>query len=223
MKNNKLISVSVIMFTFFFFVEAEEVSINFDGNYEKIKMEKNIEINTQAVKLQSDGKIEILQKKTLGDLLNKCSKENKIKFYKSLFFVKGGKLASSSIESIKKCLNENEIIVLMKMIGRQNRGKDERCICDVFHQLNCAWWSWSSCDPTVCSGSCKPGKLVNSYSNGYLDMADLFAEVPEYVAQEFADSIILNNGKVEGFYYGALLRYIGVNETKEILETLIDN
>jgi len=221
MKKNKAMCAIAIMFTFFFFAKAEEV--NFDGNYEGIKMEKNIEINTQAVKPQLDGKTEILQKKTLGDLLNKCSQENKIKFYKSLFFVKGGKLASMNIESIKECLNENEIIVLMKMIGRQNRDKDERCICDVFHRLSCAWWSWASCDPTVCSGPCKPGKLVNSYSNGYLDMADLFAEVPEDVAKEFADSIILNNGKVEGFYYGVLLQYIGVGETKEILETLIGN
>jgi len=221
MKKNKAMCAIAIMFTFFFFAKAEEV--NFDGNYEGIKMEKNIEINTQAVKPQLDGKTEILQKKTLGDLLNKCSQVNKIKFYKSLFFVKGGKLASMNIESIKECLNENEIIVLMRMIGKQNRGKDERCICDVFHQLNCAWWSLSSCNTTVCSGSCNTGKLVNSYSNGYLDMADLFAEVPEDVAQEFADSIILNNGKVEGFYYGVLLRYIGVVETKEILETLIGN
>jgi hypothetical protein len=48
MKKNKVISGIVVMFTFFFFAKAEEV--NFDGNYEGIKMEKNLEISTQAIK-----------------------------------------------------------------------------------------------------------------------------------------------------------------------------
>jgi hypothetical protein len=76
MRKNKLIGVIIIMFTFFFFAKAEEV--NFDGNYEGIKMEKNIGISTQAIKPQSNTKAEISENKTLGDLLNKCSTKNKI-------------------------------------------------------------------------------------------------------------------------------------------------
>jgi hypothetical protein len=76
MRKNKLIGVIIIMFTFFFFAKTEEV--NFDGNYEGIKMEKNIGITTQAIKPQSNTKAEISENKTLGDLLNKCSTKNKI-------------------------------------------------------------------------------------------------------------------------------------------------
>jgi DNA polymerase III sliding clamp (beta) subunit (PCNA family) len=82
MRKNKVISGIVVMFTFLFFAKAEEV--NFHGNYEGIKMEKNIEISTQAIKPEFEQKVRILERKTLSDLVSKCSDENKIKFYKSL-------------------------------------------------------------------------------------------------------------------------------------------
>jgi hypothetical protein len=228
MKNNKLISVSVIMFTFFFFAEAEEVSINFDGNYEKIKMEKNIEINTQAVKPQSDGKIEILQKKTLGELLNKCSTENKIEFYKSLVFIRG-KLASMSVESLEGCLSNNDMDFLVKML-RENDDENSikvhyKCICNIYQYFVCKQKFGFTCNRDICIGKClaKANKEDNSLIliEGYINVNDIIMNVPEKVAENFIDSFIIDNGMVSGYYYGEILKYLGPNKTKELLENLI--
>ncbi len=54
-------------------------------------------------------------------------------------------------------------------------------------------------------------------------MADMFLEVSEKTAREFAGSFVLNDGKLEGYYYGGISKKLGMDKTKEILESLMDN
>jgi len=54
-------------------------------------------------------------------------------------------------------------------------------------------------------------------------MADIFLKVPEDVARVFAGSLILNEGKVEGYYYGGISRHLDVDETKAVLKILSGN
>ena len=186
MKNNKLISVSVIMFTFFFFAEAEEVSINFDGNYKGIKMEKNLEISTQAIKPEFEQKVRILERKTLSDLVSKCSDENKIKFYKSLVFV-NGKLASINIESIKKCVSDDDIIFLIGRLAKEVV-RNTKCACDVImKQYQCILpWNGGYCSTSTCKGSCNNRKNDSYlFRDGYIDMEEIFIKVPEGTFQGF--------------------------------------
>lgn len=157
---------------------------------------------------------------TLSDLIRKCPQGNQIKFYKSLFFV-NGRLASMNTESVKEYLNKDELATLMNMLV--SKSKDEQCLCNVFHRLNCSSWSNASCDSSVCFGTCNVSRSSSKLKAGYIDMADMFLEVPQETAREFIGGFVLNNGQIEGYYYGGITKYLGMDKTKGILEILTHN
>ena len=77
------------------------------------------------------------------------------------------------------------------------------------------------CNSATCNGAC--GANFPKFTSGYLNMADIFLKVPEDVARVFAGSLILNEGKVEGYYYGGISRHLDVDETKAVLKILSGN
>jgi hypothetical protein len=163
-----------------------------------------------------------LERKTLSDLVSKCSDENKIKFYKSLVFV-NGKLASINIESIKKCVSDDDIIFLIGRLAKEVV-RNSKCACDVImKQYQCILpWNGGYCSTSTCKGSCNNRKNDSYlFRDGYIDMEEIFIKVPENVARDFAGSFVIDDGKVSGYYYGEILKYLGSEKTKELLENLI--
>jgi hypothetical protein len=220
---NKMINVIMILGIFFCFAKAEEM--NLDKNSKKeFEIKETTQVETQPTKPQLDKKVEISEKKILSDLVSKCSDENKIKFYKSLVFI-NGKVASMNIESIKECVSNDDIASLLETFGKEGRGvKDTKCGCDVImKQYQCnTHWMGGYCDTSTCKGSCKNSKNNSSlFRDGYIDMEEIFTKVPENIARDFAGSFIIDDGKVSGYYYGEILKYLGPDKTKELLENLI--
>ena len=219
------IAVFSLMFIAVSYVSAQSVEVDFDRGsdvVQVIKISKESKI-TQSVKPQLP--LSVIEKstppkiQTLSDLIGKCSQKNQINFYKSLFFV-GGKLASMNVESVKEDLTSNEIAALMNMLG-EKKSKGEQCFC-IFRRLQCSSLSFHSCDTGTCNGTCTPN-LPSKSNLKYTDMAIIFTELPQEIAQEFAGSFILDNGKLEGYYYGGISKHLDSDKTKEILKTLMNN
>lgn len=159
----------------------------------------------------------------LSDLITKCPMKNQTVFYKSLVFI-SAKLASVNIESIKECANSNKIAALLDTPGRPWL-KNTICSCrvppDMPSYLMCFNNPPNKCSSASCNGSCKSDS--SKLTAGYLNMADMFLKVPEDSARIFAGSLILNEGKVEGYYYGGISKHLGIEETKAVLVHLTGN
>ena len=206
-------------------------SIDFDGKNTVQSIERAV-VQHADVRFQIQPIVPPTQPQTLtkeapprplSDLIGKCPMENQIEFYKSLVFV-NVKLASVNIESIKGCSDSNEITTLLNAPGRPWL-KDTMCTCryppNMPSYLMCFNTPPFKCDTATCNGSCKFDS--SKFAAGYLNMADIFLRVTEDVARVFAGSLILNEGKVEGYYYGGLSRHLGTDETKAVLGHLIGN
>lgn len=156
----------------------------------------------------------------LSDLIGKCPMAKQTEFYKSLVFVKG-KLASINTESIEECLNSNEVAALIDMPGKP-WFKNSLCRCNSWtpkpDHLMCYDEPVLKCNTGTCNGSCKTDS--SKFTAGYLNMADVFLKVPEDTAREFAGSLMLREGEVEGYYYGGISKHLGDDTTKAILGIL---
>jgi len=164
-----------------------------------------------------------LTPRPLSDLIGKCPRAKQTEFYKSLVFVKGN-LGSINIESIKGCSNSSEVAALVDMPGKP-WFNDSLCRCNSWtpnpNHLMCYDEPVLKCNTGACNGSCKADS--SKFAAGYLNMADVFLKVPEDTAREFAGSLILNEGKVEGYYYGGISRHLDTDKTKAILGILTEN
>lgn len=210
---------------------AEEFRVNFNGKIAAQSIEGAViqpadaRFQTQPIVPPPQPQIFTKEAKPrpLSDLIGKCPRENQTEFYKSLVFV-NIKLASVNIESIKECANSNEITALLYTPGRPWL-KNTSCTCrfppNMSSYLMCYKTPPYKCDTASCNGSCNDDS--SKFAAGYLNMADIFLKVPEDAAREFAGSLILNEGKVGGYYYGGISRHLGTDEIKTVLGHLTGN
>ncbi|NLH39413.1 MAG: hypothetical protein GX445_05050 [Elusimicrobia bacterium] len=199
---------------------SKEIVVDFDN---KADINQEVELVSEDMlynNVKPQVEYNVINKKniyTLNEAIKNCPKEKQIEFYKSIVIV-NGRLASINNESVKGCFDKN-VINSMDIFTNKDTQKDENCLC-IFRRLGCRWFSLSSCDPVVCNGPCEP---VTPYkgSAGYMDMSDLFNEVPREVVEEFAGSLIINDGRISGCYYGGLLNHLGTEKTRGLLENII--
>jgi hypothetical protein len=102
--------------------------------------------------------------------------------------------------------------------------RNTKCAYDVImKEYQCILpWNGGYCDTSTCRGSCNNYKNDSYlFRDGYIDTEEIFIKVPENVARDFAGSFVIDDGKVSGYYYGEILKYLGPDKTKELLENLI--
>jgi len=162
---------------------------------------------------------------TLSDLIEGCPKEVQTNFYKSLFFVNGN-LASMNIKNLEGCIASNNETVLGGLGKAADAESWERegyaCECNKSNQLGCHKKADWVCDSAFCWGDCDYSETRKySFDEKYISIGEIFAEVPENIAREFAGGLVLNKGKVEQIAVSRkMAKYLDGEEIKRIVSIL---
>lgn len=143
----------------------------------------------------------------LSEIMSSCDKDVKIKFYKSMLFV-NGYLTSFNIKLINNCIDSDK----KSSFGIKNLKEGEysgyACGCGESKQLGCHKKEDWICNTVTCWGSCEKDKKY-SYEDKYVYGEEIFKKIPENLAVEFLDNIVIDNGRVYS---------VGLN--KEVLKYL---
>lgn len=156
---------------------------------------------------------------SLSEITSNCNKDVKNNFYKDLLFV-NGYLASANMKYVNDCidLNKKSALVFKKLDSGEY--ENYACECGESKQFGCHKKDDWICNTVSCWGGCEKGKKY-SYEDKYIYGEELFKKIPEKLAVEFLDNIVIDNGKVYSVGLNKeVLKYLDRTELENLISVL---
>mgnify|MGYP000633815259 CR=1 FL=1 len=130
------------------------------------------------------------------------------------------------IEAAEKCLARESPEVLGFNLGKSPDFKwgykGYNCKCNKHNRLGCRKEEGWICNLVDCSGDCDYSeKRRYSFPGKYIGAQDIYAMVPENIADEFVGGLVLDKGRVEKITVGReLTKHIDGEKLKQIIAIL---